>query len=358
MRRSYKFCRRCTSCMTMLRTRILITLFIALFVVFVFLMRGVSTEATGGTPITGYAWSDTIGWLDLNCSNSNSCGSNNFGYSVAADGTISGYAWSDNIGWVSANSSDLVGCPSGTCNARITSGALAGWLKALSGGSAQSGGWDGWISLSGTSPSYGPTVGVSGTMSGYAWGDTNVGWLNFAYASTSFSADVCPNISGNQPTVPTGYISSGGNCVNYCTPQAYCSGNDLYVYAIPQNICVSSFSQTCSYQCSNGACVIPPAPSFTSTTGYTGHLQILPSIVRAGGTVRVYWNVANVDSCTVTGSNGDVWTASSSGSSGKLSGTIAQRTVYTLSCTALSGYTPASFSESATVNILPVFQEL
>ena len=341
----------------MTRTGISIALFIALFVSFALFMRGMQTEAAAGTPITGYAWSDTIGWLDLNCSNSNSCGANNFGYSVAADGTISGYAWSDNIGWVSANSADLTGCPSGTCSARIASGALAGWLKALSGGSAQSGGWDGWISLSGSSPNYGPTVGVSGTMSGYAWGDTNVGWLNFAYASTTFSADVCPNISGNQPTVPTGYISSGGNCVNYCTPQAYCSGNDLYVNTIPQNTCVSSFSQTCSYQCLSGVCVVPPPPSFNAGSGTTGHLQAQPSLVRAGTVTHLYWNVANVASCTVTGNNGDSWTAVSSGVSGKLSTPVTRQTIYTLSCTALSGYTPSSFSESVTVNIVPVFQE-
>jgi hypothetical protein len=340
------------------RTYISTLLFIAVFAVCALALRAVSTEAAGGAPITGYAWSDGIGWLDLNCSNSNMCATNNFGLSVAADGTITGYAWSDNIGWVSANSSDLSGCPSGTCSARITSGALAGWLKAVSGGSAQSGGWDGWISLSGSSPSYGPIVGGSGTMSGYAWGDTNVGWLNFAYASTTYSADVCANISGNQPVVPTGYIASGGNCVNYCTPQAYCSGNDLYVNTIPLNTCVSSFSQTCSYQCLSGACVIPPAPAFTATTGFTGHIQVQPSIVRSGNTIRVYWNVDNVASCTVNGSNGDYWTGTSSGGAGKLSTAITQRTVYTLTCNALSGYTPASFSESTTVNILPIFQEL
>src|SRR5207249_4754261 len=61
-------------------------------------------------PIYGYAWSDTIGWIDLNCANSNVCASNPFGLS-ATNGAVTGYARSDNIGWVSANASDLAGCP-------------------------------------------------------------------------------------------------------------------------------------------------------------------------------------------------------------------------------------------------------
>src|SRR5712691_11367984 len=66
---------------------------------------------------------------------------------------ISGYAWSDNVGWVSANASDLSGCPESPCSARLQEGELRGWLKALSANGSQNGGWDGFISLSG--PGYG-----------------------------------------------------------------------------------------------------------------------------------------------------------------------------------------------------------
>src|SRR6185436_12668444 len=52
-----------------------------------------------GTPILGYAWSDTVGWLDLNCQNSNVCTTDDFGFTLFSDGTIGGYAWSENIGW-------------------------------------------------------------------------------------------------------------------------------------------------------------------------------------------------------------------------------------------------------------------
>ncbi len=136
-------------------------------------------QSSGGS-MTGYAWSDTIGWLSLN--------GGSYGISVSGSGTLSGYAWSDNIGWVSANSSDLAGCPSAPCSASIDeNGNLTGWLKVVSGGSSQSGGWDGFISLSGSG--YGPSRQANGNFSGYVWGDINVGWVDFKYASTDYLAE-------------------------------------------------------------------------------------------------------------------------------------------------------------------------
>src|SRR5690606_12033986 len=67
-------------------------------------------QSSGGT-LSGYAWSDNIGWISMNGSG--------YGISVSGSGTLSGYAWSDNIGWISANSADLSGCPSGSCSASI-----------------------------------------------------------------------------------------------------------------------------------------------------------------------------------------------------------------------------------------------
>lgn len=141
--------------------------------------RDAYAQSSGGS-VTGYSWSDTIGWLSLS--------GGSYGISVSGSGTLSGYAWSDNIGWVSTNSSDLSGCPSAPCTATIDSnGAMQGWMKAISGGSSQSGGWDGFISLSGSG--YGPTRQADGSFSGYAWGDINVGWLSFQYASTDYVAE-------------------------------------------------------------------------------------------------------------------------------------------------------------------------
>ena len=89
------------------------------------------TANTTGSPVTGYAWSETIGWIDLSCRNSGTCGTNPFGLYVAQDGTVSGCAWSENVGWVSASQGDLTGCPSGTCTSSMIPTAWAGWLRAL-----------------------------------------------------------------------------------------------------------------------------------------------------------------------------------------------------------------------------------
>jgi len=135
---------------------------------------------TSGTRITGYAWSETIGWIDLSCQNSGVCGANPFGLYVDAAGNVTGCAWSENVGWISASPADLTGCPAGTCTSLLSTTAWSGWLRALSPtGDSQNGGWDGWISMSGVSPAYGIEL-SSGNLSGYAWGNTNVGWVNFA----------------------------------------------------------------------------------------------------------------------------------------------------------------------------------
>lgn len=148
--------------------------------VFISLNSKSAVEAQSTSSITGYAWSDTVGWLSFNGSG--------YGLSVNSSGVISGYAWSDNIGWVSANSSDLSGCPSSPCTATIDSGGnFDGWLRAIEGGAAQSGGWDGFISLSGSG--YGPARQSGGNITGYAWGSDVVGWLNFAYATTDYLAE-------------------------------------------------------------------------------------------------------------------------------------------------------------------------
>ena len=68
--------------------------------------------------------------------------------------------------------------------------------------------------------------------------------------------------------------------------------------------------------CSAGsaACLYPPpSPVPDNPNNLTGHLQTRPTIVPKGKTTRVFWNISNVSSCTVTGTNGDSWSGSTSG---------------------------------------------
>lgn len=133
--------------------------------------------------VGGYAWSPNIGWISFNCVNTATCGTVDYGVHKNATGYLTGneadstpgYAWSASVGWIQFGG--LTGFPIGpySQNAQIDgSGNLRGWARALSYG----GGWDGWISLSGTSPVYGVTF-SSNLFYGYAWGSDVVGWVSF-----------------------------------------------------------------------------------------------------------------------------------------------------------------------------------
>src|SRR5690348_8951689 len=72
-------------------------------------------STSGHLGLIGWAWSDTIGWISMDCSNTSTCGNTAYGISIDNNGVLSGFGWSDNIGWVSANSADVSGCPIAPC---------------------------------------------------------------------------------------------------------------------------------------------------------------------------------------------------------------------------------------------------
>ncbi|MEW5907720.1 MAG: fibronectin type III domain-containing protein [Patescibacteria group bacterium] len=133
--------------------------------------------------VTGYAWSDTIGWIQFDPA---------FG-GVQFNNTtfeLSGYAWSDNIGWISFDATDA-NHPSAEVD--MPSASLTGWIRACAGtingdcnSASRTDGWDGWISLncnnsgSGCAVSnYKVTVGPTGELDNWAWGSDVVGWIDF-----------------------------------------------------------------------------------------------------------------------------------------------------------------------------------
>ena len=149
--------------------------------------------------ITGWAWSETVGWISFADPNP----SNDYGLNVDPTGLISGYAWNENIGWISFNKSQLGQCPAGLCEARVatSTGKVTGWARACLGTATASneipgtcataadhpGGWDGWISLSkqaNESIQYGVTISDC-NYSGWAWGGDILGWISFSGATYS-----------------------------------------------------------------------------------------------------------------------------------------------------------------------------
>jgi len=171
-------------------------------------------EVRAGTDenVSGWAWSENIGWVSFN--NTSGGGTIDYGVNIGSDGVFSGYAWSENIGWISFNTADLSGCPSGVCRAEINleTGEVSGWARILNL-------TDGWIHLKGSN--YGISVDINPSsptyqeFSGWAWGDTAIGWLSFNCENwTHPDYKVKTSFSFNRaPTAHTLSVDQG----NYCT---------------------------------------------------------------------------------------------------------------------------------------------
>ena len=159
----------------------------------------------------GWAWTQTIGWISMNCfseNNDNYCDAgHDYGISVDQDsGKLKGYAWSNNIGWINfgdTNSGSIINypgkgsaddptkncdqtnCIDGSCSAcyNFKKHHLYGWAQIVSLGD------DGWIRLD--NPQKTQTWGIvedndvdNGDFSGWAWnGNTvpkvGIGWMSW-----------------------------------------------------------------------------------------------------------------------------------------------------------------------------------
>lgn len=184
--------------------------------------------------------------------------------------------------------------------------------------------------------------------------------------TTSGTATVSPSTTTTYTVTCTGagnqQASDSKTVTVTCAPTYSCSGQTI---RYTDSSCAVSNGPTCNAPafCSAGSssCLYPPPAfnSFTDDTGATqnGHLFARPMLLRAGQTAKIYWNVSNVDSCSVSG-GGQTWPAIASPSSGQVTAPIMRQTAYTLTCNALPGNSPTSFSETRTVNIVPVFQEI
>lgn len=181
--------------------RLLPVILTAIF--FVASLQSSVTEAATNASLSGYAWSDNIGWVSFNCNDANSCSTSN--YAVTMDGqsgNLSGYAWSDNIGWISFQTSDVAGCPQSPCGPKIdkSTGDASGWVRALANGS----GWDGWMSLSG--------VQASGTsLSGFSWGSDVMGWVDWSLVRRISEDDPFPDLTAGTATLMPASGTTGQN---------------------------------------------------------------------------------------------------------------------------------------------------
>jgi uncharacterized repeat protein (TIGR01451 family) len=100
------------------------------------------------TEVRGYLWGENFGWCSLSCQNTSSCAAVDYEVSNDGQGDLAGFAWCENVGWLSFSCESTSSCGRTNYGVRID-----------------------------------PATGV---FSGEAWGE-NVGWISFS-SSGAFEA--------------------------------------------------------------------------------------------------------------------------------------------------------------------------
>ena len=224
-------------------------------------MRGF---AWGGTSSSNGAYQG-IGWISMN---SLSDGSGvNYGVNIPfTDGPLSGYAWSEHYGWISFNGGDLSGCSPALSQATRSGNNITGGARILSirNEGANSGGFDGCISLSG--PGYGLTINGSNSpysLSGYAW-SSDLGWIDFSGVTSEYTSTA--TLSVNPCTVSIGSNTCSGSATwdiqNSSSPSLYNDTNSL-LYSTNQsgtNVSITLFYGNNDVVARNNGSIVETVP--------------------------------------------------------------------------------------------------
>lgn len=168
-----------------------------------------------------------VGWISMNNTNPGAGGSVDYGVNIpSGNGDVTGYTWSENIGWISFNAADLVNCPQNPCGAaRVVGNNLIGWARIIGIKTefekvpSNSGGWNGWISLSG--PHYGVRINADNTLTGYAWsassdGTPELGWIDFSRAKVKVCASITCATKTPCEGVSLGATGSACDGLSFC----------------------------------------------------------------------------------------------------------------------------------------------
>lgn len=199
-----------------------------------FLSPAKKIKASTAANVSGWAWSENIGWISFN---STDCDSNDngvtdngnypdcpvglsskpYGVNLDSSNKLSGQAWSENVGWISFNESETGNPPSADpcgsgCIAELepavgigTYGYLKGWARALAacdsipcpsaGPGSNTGGWDGWIRFD---HGYNNAAYVDSDYKfrGWAWGSDDIGWISFNSSDSGAGGNYFTKVGG------------------------------------------------------------------------------------------------------------------------------------------------------------------
>lgn len=272
--------------------------------------------------VKGWAWSENIGWISFNCFNLGTCGTVDYGVTIASDNqTMSGYAWSENIGWIDF----------GDATYNSSTGVISGTAQVLAGEDSATDGWDGVIQLSDTTPfAYSVDVQSNTEAEGWAWGSDVVGWVSFncsnlgTCATVDYSVEVEPFYF--EFTANTGLteedaaeyegpvqlqwttngsvscVASGGSTTSWATPASKPAGEpSTATYTIGSITEDDAFTLTCEDSAgveivrSIDVFVLPPRPLITMFASDTN--------IPLNSSTTINWTTRNVEpgSCVASG---------------------------------------------------------
>lgn len=216
-------------------------------------------HAGTGDNVSGYAWSDNLGWISFNCTDASTCGSSgekDYGVNIdKVTGYFSGYAWNEGAdgygasvpgaGWIyfgpDANiagygavaASNAPETPKEWARYSTTTGQVTGWALVLSSGITSTSTYS-WIKMSDDSNNYWKGMGVRiststsdyGDFYGWAWAkesdaSSGIGWISFNCNQSSIggsndcgsSLEKSFKVHANLNSAPSATSLSYSNCV-------------------------------------------------------------------------------------------------------------------------------------------------
>ncbi|MEY4723155.1 MAG: hypothetical protein RLZZ324_668 [Candidatus Parcubacteria bacterium] len=217
-----------------------------------FALAPMAANAAATDDVWGWAWSGTIGWISMNCTDITGCAASNYGVNIAdhagspgvAD--VTGYAWSETMGWICFGTTCTGPTPEGgapyaqyrqTNNGKTDQ--FWGWAQVISQGA------NGWLALNcdkdvgaddcATSNYYvgfNQSTGVfnpGGLNDHWAWSGnsdgTGIGWVDMSGVNSSWILASLGTI--RRPSGVYEPLSQGGVCVSdaNCTVAPWYSCN-------------------------------------------------------------------------------------------------------------------------------------
>jgi hypothetical protein len=271
-------------------------------------------EAGTAQNVSGYAWSENIGWISFNCTNDHdentagvqtctAMGGADYGVNIDnLTGAFFGFAWSSNIGWIKFNpAGPYPEAPLSPATLDFATNQVSGWARACAGAAnpdctggtnPDAGGWDGWIKMRGVSANYGVSWNSSTKeFTGFAWGSDVIGWLSVNCSDLGVCGTSNYKVTADINTPPS---ASGLSILvgDYCAVPSHVLS---WIFSDPED---GSTQTSYELQADNNADFLSPEVSVSggSGTSYTVIVAVSPGANQLAYNTTYNWRVKVFDS--------------------------------------------------------------